>query len=222
MGFFGALFGGIGGFLVGGPVGAAAGAAAGYGAGEILDDIFSDPPAQHIEAKKIAVLGMKESGKTQFLKTLQKEKYSIYFQTSVADYDKFPLVLTSGKIVEIASGIDIGGGVGYVQQYKKISMDADAVFFVFDVYKFVHDAEYRVHTRARLQFIDDGLGIPEHKRAVIGSHADMFADDKKKIEGQHFAIQNLKDIYKPIYNNFFMRDMRDYNQAIEICDKLLS
>lgn len=222
MGFFGALFGGIGGFLVGGPIGAAAGAAAGYGAGEIIDDIFSDPPSTHIEAKKISILGMKASGKTQFLRTLQKEPYSRYLQSAVEDYEKFPLVLSTGKIVEIASGKDISGADSYVQQYKKISEDADAVFFIFDVYRFVHDSEYRTQTRARLQFIDDGLGIPENKRAVIGSHADQFADDAKKVEGQHFAIENLKDVYIPICNNFFMRDMRDYNQAIEICNKLLS
>lgn len=221
MGFWGGILGVIGGFFVGGPIGAALGGVAGSAAGEILDDIFSDPPSNHIEAKKISILGMKESGKTQFLKTLQREPYQKYLQTGTDDYEKFPLLLTSGKVVEIASGKDIGGSDSFVLQYKKISKDADAVFFIFDVYRFKSDVEYRKQTRARLQYIDDELGIPESKRAVIGSHADQFVDDAKKREGQHFAIENLQDIYKPIFTNFFMRDMRKYNQVIEICDKLL-
>lgn len=188
----------------------------------VIDIFFSDPPSKPIEAKKISILGMKESGKSQFLKTLQKKPYSQYLQTAIDDYEAFPLILTSGKTVIITSGKDIGGGDSFVQQYKKISTGADAVFFVFDVYKFLHDDKYKIQTRARLQFIGDGLGIPEYKRAVIGSHADQFADDVKKAEAQQQVIENLKDIYKPIFNNFFMRDMRDYNQVIEICDKLLS
>lgn len=192
--------------------------------GVVVYKHFTDPPVKKIEVepgKKIAVLGMQASGKTQFLKTLQNQSYNSYMQTSLTPYDEFSFTLPhNGKTIKIASGKDLGGDEQFTSQYKKVSDGADAVFFTFDIYKFKNDSDYRLQTRARLQFIDLELNKPSCKRAIIGSFGDKFNEEQRE-EVKNYVIKDLLSIYPSIVENFLIRDMRNRDQVLEIVSKLL-
>lgn len=199
-----------------------------WGAGAIAAAVavkkifFSDPPAKPIPAaKKIAVLGMQESGKTQFLKTLQGVPYAYYSQTSEDEYDEFSVTLNSGRSIKIGSGTDIGGAVHFIERYKKIASGCDAVILVFDVYKFKNDSSYNFDTRCRFDFFKNGIDISDDKKVVIGSFADKFTTDEEKTKAQSYVYEQLRSVYPNIEaHNFFMRDMRDRNQIMEVINKI--
>lgn len=183
--------------------------------------IFSDPPAEPIpQAKKIAVLGMQQSGKTQFLKTLQNIPYSTYLQSTEVEYDEFSVTLPNGKEIKIASGTDLGGAEHFINRYNRISSGCDAVIFVFDVYKFKNDADYRLNTRARIEYFRD-MSVSNSRKVVMGSFADKFSSDEDKVKAQDFVYSNIGDIYPDIKaHNFFMKDMRNRDQILDVCGKL--
>ncbi|MBO4333321.1 MAG: hypothetical protein J5875_09190 [Paludibacteraceae bacterium] len=183
--------------------------------------IFSDPPTEPIpQAKKIAVLGMKESGKTQFLKTLQNIPYSTYLESTEVEYDEFSVTLPNGKEIKIASGTDLGGAVHFINRYNRISSGCDAVIFVFDVYKFKNDEDYRLKTRARIEYFRD-MSVPNSRKVVIGSFADKFSSEEDKVKAQDFVYSKIGDIYPEIKaHNFFMKDMRNRDQILYVCGEL--
>lgn len=189
----------------------------------LLDWVFYEPPTIPVNAKKIAVLGMQESGKTQFLKTLQNIPYSNYLETSEKEYESFDVTFPNGKTVKIESGIDIGGSdsLRFVGRYKEIAAGCDAVILVFDIYKFQNNDDYRLFTTSRFQFLHDGLDVPEEKKVVIGSFADKYTTEEEKLKAQKFVYEKLSDVYPKISaHNFFMRDMRDRNQILEVLQKV--
>lgn len=186
--------------------------------------IFKDPPAKPIPlAKKIAVLGMQGSGKTQFLKTLQGIPYSSYLETSEVEYESFDVKFPNGKTVKIESGIDIGGSDSprFVGRYKEIAANCDAVILVFDVYKFQQDSEYRLMTRSRFEFLNNGLDGLDDRKVVIGSFADKYTTEEEKVKAQRFVYENLSDVYPQISaRNFFMRDMRERSQVLDVLQRV--
>lgn len=193
----------------------------GYMLKKIYEWIFGQHTTPIPNVKKIAVLGMQESGKTQFLMTLKNEEYSSYLQTAENEYDGFDVVLPSGKTIKIASGIDLGGSDHYISEYKRVSSGCDAVIFVFDAYKFKNNAEYRLKTRSRAQFFHDGLCIQDGNKVIMGSFADKFTTKDELVKAIDYVHEHLKDVYPNIKNsNFFIADMRDRELIMNCISKI--
>lgn len=172
-------------------------------------------------AKKIAVLGMQESGKTQFLKTLKNEEYSSYIQSAEIEYDGFDVVLPSGKNIKIASGIDLGGSEHYISEYERVSSGCDAVIFVFDVYKFKNNDDYRLNTRSRVQYFHDGLSVQGGNKVIVGSFGDKFTTKEEMAKAIDYVHEHLKDVYPDIKSsNFFIADMRDRELIMKCISKI--
>lgn len=173
--------------------------------------------------KNLVVLGMQESGKTQFIKTLQNKPYSEYLQTAESDFDTFEVSLHNGKTIKFSRGTDIGGSDHYISQNRELASKADIAILVFDAYKFYTDQEeYVFQTRVRFDFFKDGIGSPKQK-IVVGSFADKFSTKAEKERAKKFVFDNLKDVYPDLCDSlFFMIDMRKRDQVLKICEKIFS
>lgn len=172
--------------------------------------------------KKIALLGMSESGKTQFLKTLQGEPYDKYKQSSDLSYEDFHIKLPSGKEMIIDSGIDLGGSDHYIFRYKKTIEGCDVVILVFDVFKFTKNEDYRLLTRSRFDLFSNGTDFMNSKVFIIGSHSDNFKNDEMRTKAQNLVYEQLREAYPDINSeNFTMIDMRNKEQVFNYCEKIL-
>lgn len=189
----------------------------------VMVGYFGD--AEPIAGKKIAVLGMQGSGKTQFLANIRNEDYKKYEATiGTEDYEKFNIEI-GNREVTIEGGKDIGGGEENIRfYYEDMIKNNEIVFFLFDAYKYLNNNEYRDETQARLEFVNRH-SEKRNKEVVIFS---TFADKFENKENTSKAYMKIKDSvsekpYRQLFvdNRFFLLDMRDKNVLInQILNKI--
>ena len=97
----------------------------------------------------IGVLGMPESGKTQFLMNLQgkgeKYKNEGYQGTSKDEYKKFTYTTNDNKKYKIKGGTDIGGDIYNIKPYyEPFLKNKDICIFLFDIQKYKDNSKYRM------------------------------------------------------------------------------
>lgn len=183
-----------------------------------------DTETTKLIGKSIGVLGMKESGKTQFLKNLQGEgqkyKKEKYQGTGIEKYEKFTCTIGE-KQYEIEGGTDIGGETYNIKPfYENFLKDKDICIFIFDVKKYKDKSEYRKDTNARLDFINNHVEN-ESKCAIIGSHVDkvkikegesIITIVQKHVEGKAYA--------RLLNTNFFAYNLTNEEDMNNLVNKL--
>ena len=183
-----------------------------------------DTETTKLIGKSIGVLGMEESGKTQFLKNLQGEgqkyKKEKYQGTGIENYEKFTCTIGE-KQYEIEGGIDIGGGPYNIPRfYEEFLINKDICIFIFDGQKDKDDSQYRKDTNARLDFINNHVEN-ESKCAIIGSHVDKVKINKgesiitivqKLVEGKEYA--------RLLNTNFFACNLTNEEDMNNLVNKL--
>lgn len=172
-----------------------------------------------IVGKSMGILGPQESGKTQLLKTLQNKPYEKYEATSTDDYSAFRTVI-NGRTITFQQGRDIGGDERYIKEYyEEFILKKDAIFFVFDVTKYLNDNSYAFDVRARIDFIYDHLkqiNNYQSKYLLIGSHMDKLSSSRQKE-----ALKTLqssvagKRYYKMFHNNLLLCDLTDRSNFLK-------
>ena len=156
----------------------------------------------------IGVLGMPESGKTQFLMNLQgkgeKYKNEGYQGTSKDEYKKFTYTTNDNKKYKIKGGTDIGGDIYNIKPYyEPFLKNKDICIFLFDIQKYKDNSKYRMETNVRLDFINNHVKDAS-ECAIIGTHVD-----KVKIEERLSIITIVqkfvegKEYARLLNNNFF-------------------
>lgn len=189
--------------------------------GGILAGILSDyTPTLKLEGKTLGVLGMPESGKTQFLMNLRGKEYKSYQQTNVDDYKTFDFKIGDRKII-IEGGKDIGGSEHNIRCfYETFLKTQDNCIFLFNIQKYKDEPNYRKDTNARLDFINNH--VTDHSKfAIIGTHVDQAIIEK----GQSILaiVQNLVagKPYARLFNiNFFASNLLDKEDMNTITRKL--
>ncbi len=172
----------------------------------------------------IGVLGMPESGKTQFLMNLQgkgeKYKNEGYQGTSKDEYKKFTFTI-GNKEYKIKGGTDISGDNYSIKTYYETFLkNKDICVFLFDIQKYKDNLGYRKDTNARLDYINNHIKDAS-ECAIIGSHVD-----KVKIEeGQSIItiIQKFvekKDYARLLNINFFACNLTSEKDMNELVNKL--
>lgn len=147
--------------------------------GKLLMDHLSD-------GDKIAILGMRESGKTLFLRTLQGKPYLEYKSSGFDEYEGFDLQV-GDKTIKICAGVDIGGTKNYRTRYDELMSNAAYVFYFFDISKYLNDFMYRRECNSRFKDIYDKKG----ERAIyLASHRDLVpcSDDELKSKFREHLI----------------------------------
>lgn len=189
--------------------------------GGILAGILSDnTPTLKLEGKTLGVLGMPESGKTQFLMNLRGKEYKSYQQTNVDKYETF-IFKIGDRQIKIEGGEDIGGSEHNIRSYyEKFLKEKDNCIFLFNIQKYKDEPNYRKDTNARLDFINNY--VTDHSKfAIIGTHVDQAKIEK----GQSILaiVQNLVEgkPYARLFNyNFFASNLLNEDDMNTITRKL--
>lgn len=117
----------------------------------LIDILFGKPDKK---TTRIAILGLKASGKTTLWNGLRGARFSSDYQvtskqvTSNQKIDSFT-VEKDGKEVTIEKGSDIAGGRDWVHYYDDLIKDGTFIFFLVDATEISSDS--RKDIRARVQ-----------------------------------------------------------------------
>lgn len=186
-----------------------------------------DSETEKLKGKTLAILGMPEAGKTQFLRNLQGKKYEKCESTNGAvNYEDFYYAHGERRI-KIAPGKDIGGAEENIKPYwKKMIEENEIILFIFDISQYFSNDEYRKNTNARLDFINKKIG-DKKEWAIIGSHVDKAKGEVKKEEKDNTGALTLmrkytegKEYQRLIEKNFFARNLTDSKHFHIIISKL--
>lgn len=149
---------------------------------------FKDWWGHTFHGKRIALLGLKQAGKSQFLKSLGCSDARPGTESQEDTYRWFK-VSYPNKSVYVKAGYDRGGGLEFFKEnFAKQIKNSDYVLFVIDVYKYFNgnDVEsnksYRQHVAERLDFIN--LNVSNrfvNKFAIVLTHADLMTDPESKL-----------------------------------------
>lgn len=165
----------------------------------IIKTIFL-PKIKKLSGRRFAVLGMKEAGKTRFYCFLRSVEY-VEGQTSTDKYHEFTYKKKDGTEILIKEGYDIGGGENFIPEwYPKMLAESDSVIFVFDLYKYTNDENYKKQTNARLDYINAHCDESKESLTLL-THIDKFGSKFKK------AVDRFTDeIGKKPYGHFVLRN----------------
>ena len=111
-----------------------------------------------IQGKKLAVLGMKNAGKTRFYRFLQNKEYIEGYDevTEISSIESFTYTCSNGSKIKIQKGYDYGGARDLIKaHYEDLLKDSDIVVFVFDLHRFLNDMEYQKDTNSIASLIND-------------------------------------------------------------------
>lgn len=182
---------------------AAVGSAVAAGAaGGVLASGILHPGKKLIIKKGIFILGPSHAGKSTIYKFLQGTS-NLATQTTVKEYDEFKYNIDVEKSIIIRKGIDIGGGVEFVDRfYLKMITDKeiDYGFFVFNSFKYINEKEYRRDVNSRLHFIYE-KEILKKKTIIVGSYLDNFSLDERPQVANKIKELTVDKRYKVLLSN---------------------
>jgi len=179
------------------------------------------------QGQRLAVLGMKDAGKTRFYRFLQGKKYVevLDLETEKDAIESFTYTCSNGSKIKIQKGHDYGGGRDYVKtHYEDLLKDSDIVVFVFDMHKFLYDMEYQKETNSIASLIND-MNYKNCNIVKIASHKDEFdlskQKNKKQIYNEFCNVIKTKKYWDSIMDyNLFFADMRNNDELKTIADKI--
>ena len=179
------------------------------------------------QGQRLAVLGMKDAGKTRFYRFLQGKEYieGLDNETEQDDIESFTYSCSNGSKIKIQKGYDYGGGRDLIKtHYEDLLKDSDIVVFVFDMHKFLYDMEYQKETNSIASLIND-VNYKNYNIVKIASHKDEFVlskpSDKKQIYTEFSNVIKTKKYWNSIMEyNLFFADMRNNNELKIIADKI--
>ncbi len=190
--------------------------------------LFKDWWHRSFYGKRIAMLGLKAAGKSQFLKSLgckeanpgvrsQKEKYN-WFKVSYPD-----------KVVYIKAGYDIGGGLEiFKQSFNKRIKDSDWVFFIIDIDKYLNDGideesheSYQYQVNERLDYINKNVSNRYFdKIAIVLTHADMMSQASSELINTFQRLTREKT-YSVLTSHCYPIDARDERVVLECFKRII-
>lgn len=176
-----------------------------------------------LPGKKIAILGMKGAGKTRLLNFLQQKPY-VEYGTMEDAYSEFIYTKQDGSQIKIHKGIDIGGEERHIPEYyKKWLEESDrSIIFVFDLYQYNNDEQYRDNTNARFDYINRYFkGEKDKDICVLSSHIDLFGKDAQKAVNKFKEYIEKKEYANLILRNYSPVNMTDDEMLRKIEDQIL-
>lgn len=133
------------------------------------------PPTE--QTRSIAVLGMKEAGKTSLHCALMNVPY-VKLETSFEKYPAYIYKKKDGLVIHIQEGWDVGGGNYFRRKYNKMIDDADIVFFLFDLVEYRNKKGYAEETRSRLEYVTRKCNETGKELVTLITHKDAFTQQQ--------------------------------------------
>jgi len=121
--------------------------------------------------KGVAILGMKNAGKTTMWNNIRNISIAKPDETSYDKIDSFTYKKKDGSEIIIKPGYDIGGGDFYKTNYPSLIDKADIVFYLFDINRWNNEEERR-EIKSRLQFITEKCIEKNKNLCTLLTHSD--------------------------------------------------
>lgn len=181
---------------------------------------FSDWLGKTFKGKRIAMLGLAESGKTQFLSSLGC-KDAIPGTPSNKDVYRWFKVSYPDISVFVKAGCDYGGNKPiFTRTFIEALRTSDWVFFMVDIQKFIQnkvDSEtgnpYKSLVLERLDFINSNVPAKfKDKLAIVLTHADLM-DDSEFFLVNEFRKYTSDKVYAVLTQHCYSLDAKDVNQV---------
>lgn len=164
----------------------------------------------------MAVLGMKQSGKTTWYNHLTGDNRVSQTYDSV-DIKEISLKFPGGKEAIIKEGRDIGGDEGNVSvYYRKMIENNEVVLFFFNAYDYLNDIKYQREVNGRLDYIKRHLG--DKMLRYIMTYADKLPDRNSSLN----KILNMlkeKDFFK-MQKGYFLVNATDKNELEKLTTEI--
>lgn len=180
---------------------------------------------------QIALLGPKESGKSQFLNWLKEGKF-VEPERTEAEVP-FDFIYThNGKKYEI-KGKDITGDESVISRYyEDIIKESNSILFFFDCNQFISTEEYRHDVCRRVRFVCDHLHNNYKVFCIVATHLDSYGQEwlfptvvskkfKSKADFVHDLITDLVNKEYSEINSCFISNMTVTNLRDKDSVKLL-
>lgn len=162
------------------------------------------------KGKKIgmAVLGMKQSGKTTWYNHLTGDNRVSQTYDSV-DIKEIFLKFPDGKEARIKEGKDIGGDEGNVSvYYRKMIENNEVVLFFFNAYDYLNDIKYKREVNGRLEYVKRHLG--DKMLCYIMTYADKLPDKNGSLN-EILNVLKERDLFK-MQKGYFLVNATDKNE----------
>lgn len=169
------------------------------------------------QSNKLAILGMKMSGKTTMLNKMRGIK-ELPQSTNSEPYDKFTYTTKSNKAIKIEKGKDIGGTQSFISLYDQIIKDNEFIFFFFDVNLYLNNIDYLRDCNSRLEFISKR--ISKKKFAIIATHPDIINLKEHEIREKVRDLIKDKKYSSFFSENFYVLNLLNDDEFQETIDKL--
>ena len=190
---------------------------------------FSDWLSKSLHGKRIVMMGLRQSGKSQFLKSLGCKDARPGTESSKEYFNWFK-VNCPPKPIFVKAGYDFGGDVGHFKEiFVKSIKEADYVFFVVDVRLFMMDGidieskqTYKKQALARLDFINENVSVKfKDKVAIVLTHADLVNEPSESLISEFQRATNGK-AYQTLTRHCYPIDARVPEQVLDAFTRIMS
>ncbi|MEW4925772.1 GTPase domain-containing protein [Algibacter sp. 2305UL17-15] len=174
---------------------------------------------------KLGVLGMQAAGKTRFLSFLRNIPF-IEKSTDKEEYKSFTY-RHNKKAIRIDTGIDIGGGSIYKDDYISIIKNSDVVFYFFDISKYLNNEiksgefNYKRECNSRFELVFSESKKLEIPTVFIGTHSDQCLKDQKVIRKEFLNLLKNKSYYSSL-KDVVIINLTNTKQLENFIDKVFS
>ncbi|RKS53790.1 hypothetical protein BC962_2046 [Gillisia mitskevichiae] len=150
------------------------------------------------EKNKLGILGMQGAGKTRFLSYLRNIPF-VDKETEIQTYSPFTYK-SHGKVIQIDSGEDIGGGNLYRDEYDRIIKKSNVIFYFFDISKYLNDPiqegiSYRRASNSRIEHINSIDKFSKKNILIVGTHFDLCKNNQKEVRSEFLKLNENKSYY---------------------------
>ena len=190
---------------------------------------FSDWLGKTIHGKRIILMGLRQSGKSQFLKSLGCKEARPGTESSKEYYNWFKIDGLN-KPYFVKAGYDFGGDVGHFKEmFVKYLLKADFIFFVVDIQKFITNGidieskkPYKGQVLARLDFINENVSVKfKDKVAIILTHTDLVHEPTGTLISEFQSATNGK-AYQTLTKHCYPMDARVPEQVLDSFIRIIS
>ena len=181
---------------------------------------FRDWFGRSFNGKRIALLGLKKAGKSQFLKSLGCED-ARPGTDSQEEYYKWFKVVYPHKTIYVKAGYDTGGAHElFIQSFTKAIRNSNYPLFLVDIQKYLEGGtdndSYQQAVSDRLDYINSHVPLKSlNKLAIILTHADLVNQPDEQLINK-FQEMTGKKAFKSLTKCCYPIDARDSIKVLSV------
>ena len=186
---------------------------------------FKDWFGRTFNGRRITLLGLKNAGKSQFLRSLGCED-AIPGTDSQREYYKWFKVVYPSKTIYVKAGYDIGGGLDLFRDYfSKAIRNSNYPLFLVDIQKFLEEGDdndsYQQAVLDRLDYINSHIPRKSlNKIAIILTHADLVHQPEGQLITK-FQEVTRKKVFSSLTKCCYPIDARDSIQVLSVFKRIV-